>query len=70
VGSESDDPAVRPYVQIVQEPDGRFHWQLINPHGTPAVRSMGTFLTEDEAVTNAEYARHLISEAPVKRASH
>jgi hypothetical protein len=28
---------------------------------------MGTFATEDEAVANAEYARGLISSAPIKR---
>jgi hypothetical protein len=31
-------------------------------------RSMETFATEDEAVANAEYARRLISRAPVERA--
>ena len=70
MGTAGDDPAIHPYIQVVQEADGRFHWQLINPHGTPAVRSMATFGTEDEAVANAEHAQHLISEAPVKRVSH
>lgn len=55
------------HFQIVHQPDGRFSWELINPYGTPAARSMQTFATEDEAVANAEYARSLISEAPVRR---
>ena len=64
---ESDDAAVVPHFKVVHQSDGRFHWELINPHGTPAARSMGTFATEDEAVANAEYARGLISSAPIKR---
>ena len=55
------------HFKVVHQPDGRFCWQLINPHGTPAARSMDTFVTEDEAVANAEYAQRLISEAPIKR---
>ena len=54
------------HFQVVQQPDGRFSWELINPHGTPAARSMATFATEDEAVANAEYARELISGAPIR----
>jgi hypothetical protein len=63
----SDDWAVDPHFKVVRQTDGRFHWELINPHGTPAARSMGTFATEDEAAANAEYARGLISGAPIKR---
>jgi hypothetical protein len=55
------------HFKVVQPTDGRFHWELVNPHGTPMGRSMGTFDTEDEAFTNAEYARQLISQAPVTR---
>jgi hypothetical protein len=55
------------HFQIVREPDGRFHWSLINPHGTPLGRGVETFETEDAAVANAELARRLISEAPIKR---
>ena len=65
--TESDDAAVAARFKVVRQPDGRFHWKLINPHGTPAVRSMGTFATEDEAVANAEYAQRLISRAAIER---
>jgi hypothetical protein len=64
---ENDDLAVRPHFKIVRQSDGRFHWELINPHGTSAARSIETFATEDEAVANAEYARRLISQAPIER---
>lgn len=64
---ESDDSAVSPHFKVVRRSDGRFHWELINPHGTPAARSMDTFATEDEAAANAEYARQLIGSAPIKR---
>jgi DNA-binding MarR family transcriptional regulator len=53
------------HFKIVRQRDDRFHWELINPHGTPAMRSMGTFDTEDEAATNVESARRLITEAPL-----
>ena len=56
-----------PHFKVVEHTDGRFHWELINPHGTPTARSMETFDTEDEAVANAEHAQQLISRAPVKR---
>jgi hypothetical protein len=56
-----------PHFKIVRQTDGRFHWELINPHGTPAARSMETFDTEDEAVANAEYAQQLMSRAPIQR---
>jgi hypothetical protein len=52
---------------VIHQSDGRFHWELINPHGTPMGRSQATFDTEDEAFSNAEYARRLISQAPVTR---
>ena len=65
--SERDDAAVHPHFRLVGQTDGRFHWELINPHGTPAARSMETFATEDEAAANAEYARGLIGHAPIKR---
>ena len=59
---ESDDHlAVRPHFKIVRQRDGRFHWELINPHATTAARSMGTVATEDEAAANAEYAQRLIA---------
>jgi hypothetical protein len=63
---ENDDLAVRPHFKIVRQRDGRFHWELINPHGTSAARSMESFNTEDEAVANAEYAQRLISQAPIE----
>ena len=66
--TESDAAAgVSPHFKIVHRTDGRFHWELINPHGTPAARSIQTFPTEDEAVANAEYARQLIGRAPIER---
>ena len=64
---ENDDLAVRPHFKIVRQRDGRFHWELINPHATTAARSTGTFDTEDDAAANAEYARRLISQAPIER---
>ena len=66
--TESNDAAgVPPHFKVVHRTDGRFHWELINPHGTPAARSTGDFSTEDEAVANAEYARQLISRAQIER---
>ena len=64
---EKGDQEVRPHFKIIRQGDGRFHWELINPHGTPAARSMETFTTEDEAVANAEYAQRLISRAQIER---
>jgi hypothetical protein len=64
---ENDEQAVQPHFKIVRQRDGRFHWELINPHGTQAARSMDTFATEDEAAANAEYAQRLISRAPIVR---
>ena len=57
------------HFQVVAEPGGRFHWVLVNPHGTPAFRSVETFDTEDEAAANAEYVRRLISGAPIRRST-
>jgi hypothetical protein len=66
--TESDDVARGiAHFQVVQQSDGRYHWELINPHGTPSARSMETFATEDDAVADAEHVRQLISGAPVKR---
>ena len=66
--TESNDAAVvLPHFKVIHQTDGRFHWELINPHGTPAARSMENFETEAEAVANAEYAQQLISRAPVER---
>lgn len=58
---------MEPHFKVIKQDDGRFHWVLINPHGTPIVRSIGTFDTEDEAVENAEYAQGLISHARIVR---
>ncbi len=65
--TESDNAARGvAHFQVVHQADGRFHWALINPHGTPAIRSLETFATENEAIANAEYVRRLISGAPIK----
>jgi hypothetical protein len=64
---QNDEHAVRPHFKVVRQGDGRFHWELINPYGTSAARSIETFDTEDEAVANAEYARRLIGAAPIER---
>jgi len=55
------------HFQIVRQGDGRYHWQLLNPHGTPAARSMESYGTEDEAFAAARHAQQLISNAPIKR---
>jgi len=55
------------HFQVVRQSDGRYHWQLVNPHGTPAARSTDTYATEDEAVAAVEQARRLIGEAPITR---
>jgi hypothetical protein len=65
--TESDEAARGiAHFQVVHQRGG-FAWELINPHGTPALRSMETFATEDEAIANAEHVRQLIAGAPVKR---
>ena len=65
---DSDDVARGvAHFKVIHQADGRFHGELINPHGTSMGRSMGTFDSEDEAFTNAEYARRLIGHAPVTR---
>jgi hypothetical protein len=65
--TKSDDAARgAAHFKVVHQPDGRFHWKLINPHGTPVVRSMETFVTEDEpAVVASVHAggRALATEA-------
>jgi uncharacterized protein YegP (UPF0339 family) len=55
------------HFQVVRQSDGRYHWQLVNPHGTPAARSTDTYATEDEAVAAVEQARRLIGEARITR---
>ena len=55
------------HFQVGVQRDGRYHWQLINPHGTPAARSSESYVTEDEAVAAVEQARRLIGQAPIKR---
>ena len=54
--------------QVVGQFDGRYHWELVNPHGTPAARSSDSYATEDEAVAAAEQARRLIGQATIKPA--
>jgi len=56
--------------QIVFQGDGRYHWRLFNPQGTPQARSMDSYATEDEAVAAAEEARRLISGAPITRSAN
>ena len=58
------------HFQVVMQPDGRYHWQLINPHGTPVARSSESYVTEDEAVAAVERARRLIGQAPIRRPAH
>jgi hypothetical protein len=53
--------------QVVYLRDGRYGWQLINPHATPTARSMETYDTEDAAFAAAEEARRLIGGAPIER---
>ena len=65
MSSESDMGSA--HFKIVQRPDGRFHWELINPNRTPAAQSMETFDTEEAAFANAEHAQRLISRAPITR---
>ena len=55
------------HFQVVEQPDGRYHWQLVNPHGSPAARSSDSYATPDETVAAAEQARRLIGQAPIKR---
>jgi hypothetical protein len=66
--TEGDDADLgSAHFKVVEQSDGSFHWELVNPHGTPAARSMGTFATADDAFANAEYAQRLISRAPITR---
>jgi hypothetical protein len=53
--------------RVVEQHDGRYHWQLVNRLGTPAARSSDTYATEDEAVAAVEQARRLIAHAPIER---
>jgi len=55
------------HFKVVPATDGQFHWELINPHGTPMFRSIENFDTEDEAFASAEYARQVIAQAPIAR---
>jgi hypothetical protein len=65
---DSDDAARGvAHFKVIHQADGRFHWELINPHGTSMGRSMETFDSEDEAFANAEFVRRLISQAPITR---
>ena len=64
--AESDDEARQvAHFQVVEQ-NGCFHWELINPHGTPQARSMADYDTEGEAAAAAEDARRLISGAPIR----
>jgi uncharacterized protein YegP (UPF0339 family) len=66
--TESDDAAAGvAHFQIVRQRDGRYHWQLINPRGTPAAQSIESYATEDEAFAAAKHAQQLISKAPITR---
>jgi|1185.fasta_scaffold96402_2 uncharacterized protein YegP (UPF0339 family) len=53
--------------QIVERRDGRYAWQLLNPHATPTAQSMETYDTKDAAIAAAEEARWLIGGAPIER---
>jgi hypothetical protein len=67
--TENDDAAAGvAHFQIVRQDDGRYHWELINPRGTPAARSIETYATEEDALAAARHAQHLIGNAPIKRA--
>lgn len=57
------------HFQVVRQLDGRYHWQLINPYGTPAARSSDTYATEEETIAAAEQARRLIGSASIKPSS-
>jgi uncharacterized protein YegP (UPF0339 family) len=56
------------HFRVVEQRDGRYHWQLVNPRGTTTARSSDSYATEDEAVAAAEQARRLIGQAQIKRA--
>ena len=56
------------HFRVVQQPDGRYHWQLVNPHGTATARSSDSYATEEEAVAAAEQARRLIGQARIEPA--
>jgi uncharacterized protein YegP (UPF0339 family) len=66
--AEDDDVARRlGHFHLVHQSDGRFHWELVNPRGTPTARSMEDYATEAEAADGAEQARRLIAGAPISR---
>ena len=55
------------HFKVVQELGGKFHWELINPNGTPMGRGVQSFDTEEEAFANAELVRRLIAHVPITR---
>ena len=65
--SEDYDATGSAQFKVIQQTDGRFHWELMNPHGTPTARSLDSFDTEDEAFADAETARRSIGDAPITR---
>jgi hypothetical protein len=50
---------------VIQDPEGRFGWILINPNGTPTARSGRLYGTDGEARQAAEHARAQIADAPI-----
>ena len=48
-----DAPSGVVHFRVTRQADGRFHWELVNPHGTAMGRSMTIFNTQDEAFANA-----------------
>jgi hypothetical protein len=56
-----------PYFKVVKQIGGLYHRELINPHCTPAARSMENYANEEEAVAGAERARQLIGRASIHR---
>lgn len=65
--SEADEVGVSHFRIVHETQGGRFHWELINPHGTAMGRSMETFDSADEAEANAKHVRQLIAQAPITR---
>lgn len=65
--SEAYDATGSAQFKVVHRTDGRFHWELMNPHGTPTARSLDSFDTEDEAFADAELARRSIGDARIMR---
>jgi hypothetical protein len=56
------------HFRVVEQPDGRYHWQLVNPRATATARSSDSYATEGEAVAAAEQARRLIGQARIEPA--